>query len=92
MLGIKAKETGKHYSKIDPESYKTVAQQVVEQYPNVIAVGTTLREVHTALLNDWRTGHVVQGRLFRFTQIRESGIFDRTVAGTALLPRSFSAC
>ncbi|MFY9130461.1 MAG: sugar kinase [Saccharofermentanales bacterium] len=81
MLGIKAKETGKHYSKIDPESYKTVAQQVVEQYPNVIAVGTTLREVHTALLNDWRTVMLYKGDYFVSRKYENLEIFDRTGGG-----------
>jgi len=54
-LGLKAEGTSESYDKLDPESYKEVARRVVELYPNVEKVGTTLRVAKTGLLNDWRT-------------------------------------
>ena len=72
MLGIKAEGTSEHYSKIDPESYRAVAEKVMKTYPNIIAVGTTLREVKNALLNDWRTV-VCTRRVLRIAQVREPG-------------------
>jgi len=54
-LGLEAEGTSESYDKLDPESYKEVARSVVELYPNVEKVGTTLRVAKTGLLNDWRT-------------------------------------
>ena len=54
MLGIKAEGTDENFSAIDPQSYRKVAEKVMEKYPHVIAVGTSLREVKTALLNNWQ--------------------------------------
>ena len=54
-LGIKAEETTDSYSKLGPESYKTVAMHVADRYANVEMIGTTLREAKSGWLNDWRT-------------------------------------
>jgi 2-dehydro-3-deoxygluconokinase len=54
-LGIKAAGTTDEYSKLDPQSYKDVAKEAMERFPNVEMVGTTLRNAKTGLLNDWRT-------------------------------------
>ena len=81
MLGIKAEGTSESYSKIDPESYRAVAEKVMAAYPNVIAVGTTLREVKTALLNDWRTVMMYKGGYFVSRKYDNLEIFDRTGGG-----------
>lgn len=81
MLGIKAEGTGEHYSKIDPESYRAVAEKVVAAYPNVTAVGTTLREVKTALLNDWRTVMMYKSGYYVSRKYENLEIADRTGGG-----------
>ena len=81
MLGIKAEGTGQHYSKIDPESYRAVAEKVIKTYPNVTAVGTTLREVKTALLNDWRAVMMYKGGYYVSRKYENLEIYDRTGGG-----------
>lgn len=81
MLGIKADGVGENYSKIDPENYRAVAEKVVKAYPNVVAVGTTLREVKTALLNDWRTVMMYKGAFYVSRKYDNLEIFDRTGGG-----------
>ena len=54
MLGIKAEGTDENFSSIDPQNYRKVAEKVMEKYPHIKAVGTSLREVKTALLNNWQ--------------------------------------
>ena len=80
MLNIKADGTDKSYSKIDPESYRAVAEKVCATYPNVQAVGTTLREVKTALINDWRTVLMYHGD-FHVSRKYSLEIYDRTGGG-----------
>ena len=81
MLGIQAKGTGTHYAQIDPESYRAVAERVLKEYPNIIAVGTTLREVKTALLNDWRTVMMYKGNFYMSRKYENLEITDRTGGG-----------
>jgi 2-dehydro-3-deoxygluconokinase len=40
-------------SKLDPETFFKLIDRVVEQFPNVKMVGTTLREVHSTNRHDW---------------------------------------
>ena len=81
VLGIKAEGTTEGYSKLDPESYKEIAQRVVELYPNVKMVGTTLRDAKTGLLNDWRT-LLFDGKNFFLSRIYENlELVDRVGGG-----------
>jgi len=80
-LGIKAAGTDENYSRLDPDSYKAVATQAMEKFPNVGMVGTTLRDAKTGLLNDWRTG-VYDGTDFHLSRIYEDlEIVDRVGGG-----------
>lgn len=81
MLGIKADETTKTYSKLDPMNYKEVAMKVCEKYPNIKTVGTTLREVKTATINDWRTVVYHNGEYFVSRKYENLEIYDRTGGG-----------
>jgi len=40
-------------SKLDPETFFQMIERVVEQFPNIKMVATTLREVHSANRHDW---------------------------------------
>jgi len=85
-LGFKAGGTDENFSKLDPESYKTVARDVMAAYPNVEMIGTTLRDAKTGLLNDWRT-LVYDGENFHLSRIYEDlELVDRIGGGD-----SFSA-
>ena len=81
MLGIKADGVSETYSNIDPQNYKAVALKVVEAYPNVEVVGTTLREVKTALLNDWQTVMLYKGEYYVSRKYANLEILDRTGGG-----------
>ena len=81
MLGIKAEGGTEAYSDLDPESYKAVAKKVVKTYPNVQMVGTTLRHVKTALLNDWQTVMLYKGKFYASRKYENLEILDRTGGG-----------
>jgi 2-dehydro-3-deoxygluconokinase len=51
-LGVSGPEVSAR-SHLDPDSYFRMIDRVVEQFPNVKLVGTTLREVHSANRHDW---------------------------------------
>ncbi len=81
MLGIKADHVSQEYSKIDPESYRSVANRAVELYPNIEVVGTTLRDAKTGLLNDWQTVMLYKGNFFVSRKYENLEILDRTGGG-----------
>jgi 2-dehydro-3-deoxygluconokinase len=81
MLGIKAEGATETYSDLNPENYRTVAKQVVQQYPNVQVVGTTLRHVKTALLNDWQTVMLYKGEFHASRKYNNLEVWDRTGGG-----------
>jgi 2-dehydro-3-deoxygluconokinase len=52
-LGIKGPEVAAGKSKLDPETFFKMIDRVVEQFPNIKLVATTLREVHSTNRHDW---------------------------------------
>jgi 2-dehydro-3-deoxygluconokinase len=81
MLGIKAEGGTEAYSNLDPENYKAVARRVVKEYPDVQVVGTTLRNVKTALLNDWQTVMLYKGKFYVSRKYENLEVLDRTGGG-----------
>jgi 2-dehydro-3-deoxygluconokinase len=51
-LGISGPELASR-SKLDPDTFFALIDQVVGQYPNIKLVATTLREVHSTNRHDW---------------------------------------
>jgi 2-dehydro-3-deoxygluconokinase len=81
MLGIKADGGTEAYADLDPENYRTVAEKVVKAYPNVQVVGTTLRHVKTAMLNDWQTVMLYKGKYYVSRKYENLEVLDRTGGG-----------
>jgi 2-dehydro-3-deoxygluconokinase len=60
-LGIAGPEaTAK--SKLDPDAFFQMIERVVEQFPNIKMVATTLREVHSANRHDWAAVLWIDGK------------------------------
>ncbi len=81
MLGIRAEGTDENFSAIDPMSYKAVAKKVMEKYPHIRAVGTSLREVKTALLNNWQGCMMTKNGFFVSRKYENIEINDRVGGG-----------
>lgn len=81
MLGIKAEGTDENFSSIDPQSYRAVAEKVMEKYPHIQAVGTSLREVKTALLNNWQGCMMTKNGFFVSRKYENIEINDRVGGG-----------
>ena len=81
MLGIAADNVSKDYQSIDPFGYRTVAEKVMRQYPHIKAVGTSLREVRTALLNNWQGCMMTKNGFFVSRKYENIEINDRVGGG-----------
>jgi len=62
-LGIKGPEVASK-SKLDPETFFQMIERVVQQFPNVKMVATTLREVHSTNRHDWAAVLWLNGKRF----------------------------
>ncbi len=66
---------------IQKDVYKEMMKQVSLTYPNIQAVATTLREVHTATDNDWSALLYYDGEIFESAGWKHLEIFDRVGGG-----------
>ena len=58
-----------------------MADEVKKLYPNIEVIGTTLRDVKTALLNDWQTVMLYKGDFYISRKYEDLEILDRTGGG-----------
>jgi 2-dehydro-3-deoxygluconokinase len=61
---VEGVDVEKEKSKLDPEAFFKMIERVVEKYPNVKAVATTLREVHTTNRHDWAAVLWLEGKRY----------------------------
>ena len=80
-LGIKGPEmTAKAASKLDPETFFQMIERVVQQFPNVKMVATTLREVHSTNRHDWAAVLWLDGQRY-VSPTCELDVLDRIGGG-----------
>ncbi|MFP4212284.1 MAG: PfkB family carbohydrate kinase [Alkalispirochaeta sp.] len=66
---------------LDTSSYEGMIESVTATYPNVQVVATTLREVHSATVNDWRALLWTGGTFYRSMELPGLEILDRVGGG-----------
>ncbi|MBT8215979.1 MAG: sugar kinase [Acidimicrobiia bacterium] len=80
-LGFAVPELDHEISKIDPANFKAMIGQVVDAFPNLQVVATTLRNARTAGFNDWGAVLYADGQ-FHESRMRENlEIYDRVGGG-----------
>src|SRR5690606_20262212 len=52
-LGFEVEGVDENLTKLDTSAFRKMIGRVREKYPNLQAIATTLRGVHTATVNDW---------------------------------------
>jgi len=81
-LRIKVKSDANNYEKLDTESYLEMMQSVSVEFPNILAVATSLRTVKSASINDWNALLWLQsGGTFIGNKMENLEIFDRVGGG-----------
>ena len=78
-LGIQGQDVEKS-SKLDPQAFFSMIEQVKQQYPNVKAVATTLREVKSTNRHNWGAVLWLDGETF-VTPTMELDVIDRIGGG-----------
>lgn len=80
-LGFEVEGLDEHRSKLDVENFRRMIQKVVEEFPNIRIVATTLRNAKTATRNDWAAVCYYEGELHKAPVREDLEIFDRIGGG-----------
>lgn len=81
VLGFEVEGTDQELRKLPVEKYKKMVERVVHTYPHVKAVGTTLREVVSGLVNTWSAILYYEDEFFSSRKYENLEIEDRVGGG-----------
>jgi 2-dehydro-3-deoxygluconokinase len=80
-LGFEVEGLDEHHSKLDTTSFRRMIERVVQTYPTIQIVATTLRNARTATLNDWGAICYCEGQFYESVRREGLEIFDRVGGG-----------
>lgn len=80
-LGLEVSGLDEHHSNLDLGAFRHMMLRVLQEFPNVSVVATTLRQAKTATLNDWGAVCCYDGAFFEATRRESLEIFDRVGGG-----------
>jgi 2-dehydro-3-deoxygluconokinase len=81
VLGFEVEGTDENLKELPVESYKKMVRRVVDTYPNVKVVGTTLREVKSGLVNNWSAILYADGTFYESRRYENLEVEDRVGGG-----------
>ncbi|MFB0516206.1 MAG: sugar kinase [Candidatus Neomarinimicrobiota bacterium] len=81
VLGFEVKGTDEQLTRLPVEAYKDMVRRVVQTYPNIQIVGTTLREVLSGLLNNWSAIAYYEGQFYESRRFERLEVEDRVGGG-----------
>ena len=80
-LGFEVNGLDEEHSKLDPNNFKRMIETVVQEFPNLALIATTLRHAKSATLNDWGAMCYYDGEFYQ-ARVRENlEIYDRVGGG-----------
>lgn len=80
-LGFEVEGVSEHVTGLQVDSFKDMIRRAVADFPNFQVVATTLRDVHTATVNDWGAICWHDGEFHEATHRPKLEIFDRVGGG-----------
>lgn len=80
-LGFEVEGIDDSHANLETEAFQSMIERVIETFPNISAVATTLRVATTASLNDWSALLYIGGKLYKAPQRKGLEIFDRVGGG-----------
>ncbi len=81
VLGYEAEGVDVEKGELDSSAFKKMVNRVVKDYPNIKAVGTTLRGVKSATVNDWSAILWHEGTFYDGPSYEGAEIEDRVGGG-----------
>jgi 2-dehydro-3-deoxygluconokinase len=80
-LGFSVEGVDQSHTELDVSAYERLHKEVLSGYPNLALVATSLREAHTATVNDWGAVCSTRDDFFVGPAMRGLEIFDRVGGG-----------
>ena len=80
-LGLEVKGMDEKISHIEVDAFKAMIEQAVKEFPNFKVTATTLRNVHTATVNDWGAIVWYGGKFYQSQDYPRLEIMDRVGGG-----------
>ena len=80
-LGFEVDGGDENLSKLDIEGYKKMITAVAQTYQNFKVIGTTLRTVKSATINDWSAICYAEGQVYQGMMFENLEILDRVGGG-----------
>lgn len=81
-LGFKVEGLTSSFTEIDHGAFGAMVEEVVKSYPNLEVIGTTLRKVHSASINDWSAiAWSKETGLLQSKQYKNVEVLDRVGSG-----------
>ncbi|MBB3206178.1 2-dehydro-3-deoxygluconokinase [Rhodopirellula rubra] len=80
-LGFQVEGVDASLGNLNVENFKRMIETAVKEFPNFLATGTTLREVHTATVNDWSAIVWYDGKFHHSQLYPKLEILDRVGGG-----------
>lgn len=81
VLGVEVEGTDEHLKQLPSEGYKKMVRAVVQRFPHIKAVGTTLREVVSGLVNNWSAIMYYDGTFHASRRYEHLEVEDRVGGG-----------
>ncbi len=80
-LGFEVEGNDENLKELNVDGYCKMIERAVKDYPNFKAVGTTLRTVKTATINDWSALCWADGKIYKGLNLQDLEILDRVGGG-----------
>lgn len=80
-LGVEVPGLDEHHANLDSGSFRQMMLKVVQEFPNVAVVATTLRHAKTATVNGWGAICWYDGAFYEATKRESLEILDRVGGG-----------
>ncbi len=80
-LGFEVDGVSEHVTGIETENFKRMIEKALAEFPNFKVAATTLREVHSATVNDWSAICWHDGKFHESIQFPKMEIYDRVGGG-----------
>jgi 2-dehydro-3-deoxygluconokinase len=80
-LGFSVSGLDEQHSKLESENFKKMIHAVVNEYPSLSVIATTLRHAKTASVNDWGALCYCDGKFYEAAKRNNLEIYDRVGGG-----------
>ena len=80
-LGLEIEGNTENLSELNIDGYKNMISAASKAFPNFKVIGTTLREVKTATVNDWSAMCWAEGKIYQGMELKGLEILDRVGGG-----------